>query len=75
MIAEHALAAISRDFPEWGLHAGDVGTVVHVHPQGRAYEVEFVDVRGMTVAVLSIDAADLREVGREERPIPHLRTA
>jgi hypothetical protein len=75
MIAEHALATLSKDFPEWGLHAGDGGSVVHVHDQGKAYENEFIDVRGITVAVLAVDAADLREVSRDERPIPHLRTA
>ncbi len=75
MIAEQALAALSKDIPEWGLHAGDVGTIVHVHARGEAYEVEFIDVRGETVAVLTIKAEYLREVGRDERPIPHLKSA
>ncbi len=28
----------------------DVGAIVHVHGQGKAYEVEFVDGDGTTIA-------------------------
>jgi len=31
--------------PEESLEAGDVGTVVHIHKDGAAYEVEFVTLR------------------------------
>ena len=53
------------------LEAGDVGTVVLVHGKGAAYEVEFMTLGGDTVAVLTIDAADVRPF--DEREIVHAR--
>ena len=40
---------LNRDFPEHGLVAGDVGTVVHRHGDGSAFEVELLrgDIRPM----------------------------
>jgi hypothetical protein len=35
---------LAVDRPEWGLVAGDVGTIVHVYGEGEAYEVEFTTV-------------------------------
>jgi hypothetical protein len=75
MIPEHSLAVLLRDFPAHGLAPGDVGTVVHVHEGGRGYEVEFMDVLGETIAVLTVDASDLRQLRQGERAIPHLRSA
>ncbi len=42
MVREHDLVVLKRDKKEWGLEAGDVGTVVLVYPQG-GYMVEFAD--------------------------------
>lgn len=75
MISEHKLAVLLREFPEHSLVAGDVGTVVHVHNGGEGYEVEFMDAFGETIAVLTVDAPDLRELRRGERAVPHLRLA
>ena len=33
---------LTEDLPEHRLQAGDVGTIVLVHPEGAGYEVEFV---------------------------------
>jgi hypothetical protein len=41
MIAELDTVVLTRDLPEHGLAAGDVGAVVHRH-QSDAFEVEFV---------------------------------
>lgn len=41
MIRENDLVFLIDDHPESGLHAGYVGVVVHVHPEGGAFEVEF----------------------------------
>jgi uncharacterized iron-regulated membrane protein len=46
------------------LEAGDVGTVVHVYKDGQAYEVEFVTLDGHTAAVVTLEASQVRPVGR-----------
>jgi hypothetical protein len=75
MIPEHSLAVLLSDSPQHGLAPGDVGTVVHVHNGGEGHEVEFMDVLGETIAVLTLDARDLRPLQQGERAIPHLRSA
>ncbi len=66
MIAEHAMVVLKLDKPSSGLFAGDVGAVVHVYPNGAAYEVEFVDGDGTTVACITLDAKDVRSIDRGE---------
>jgi hypothetical protein len=70
-IKEHDCVVLTKHMPEEGLEAGDVGTVVHIHKNGAAYEVEFVTLAGRTVAVATVAASDLRPVG--ERDISHVR--
>ena len=53
------------------LEAGDVGTVVHIHRAGLAFEVEFVTLAGRTVAVVTVEASDVRPIGK--RDISHVR--
>lgn len=72
MIAEHETVVLTQPVVEHGLHAGDVGAVVHVYPDGKAYEVEFVAGGGETVAVVTIEAAGVRTVS--EREILHVRS-
>jgi hypothetical protein len=60
------LAVLTRDLPEFRLRAGHVGTVVEVFRQGEAYEVEFLDAEGDTVALLTISAADLRGAAKSD---------
>jgi hypothetical protein len=43
---------LKADLPAEKLAEGDVGTVVHVYRDGKAYEVEFVALDGETVAVV-----------------------
>ncbi len=71
MIKEHERVVLKSDLPAEGLEAGDVGTVVHIHKDGAAYEVEFVTLAGRTVAVATVEASDLRPVGK--RDISHVR--
>lgn len=70
-IKEHDCVVLTRHRPEDGLEAGDVGTVVHIHRDGAAYEVEFATLTGQTVAVVTVLAAGLRPVSR--RDITHVR--
>ena len=71
MIAEHAMVVLSCDKPSSGLYAGDVGAVVHVYSNGAAYEVEFVDGDGTSVACITLDAKDVRNIDRGE--LLHIR--
>ena len=53
---------LTRDLPEKGLRAGDLGAVVEVYkPDG--IEVEFVTASGLTEALVTLKAADVRAVG------------
>ena len=54
--------AMEGKFSTEGLQAGDVGTVVHIHGDAAAYEVEFSTLTGHTVAVATILAHQLRPV-------------
>ena len=58
-IPELADVILRRDLPGDGLRAGDVGVVVHVYAGARAYEVEFLTADGDTVAVVTLEAADV----------------
>lgn len=62
MIAEHSLVVLESEPPHDKLNRGDVGTVVHVYQGGRGYEIEFVDGGGRTVALVTVDAGDLRPI-------------
>ena len=71
MIKEHDCVVLTADLPDEKLEAGDVGTVVHIHKGGVAYEVEFVTLDGHTVAVATVASDQLRPVSR--RDISHVR--
>ena len=71
MIDELDVVVLTRDVAEHGLRRGDVGAVVHRYGDGRAYEVEFVTAEGATVAVLTLEAGDVRPVAGRE--ILHVR--
>lgn len=71
MIKEHDRVVLTTDVPAEGLRAGDVGAVVHVYPDGKAYEVEFVTLGGETLAVVTLEADQVRPVNARE--ITHAR--
>ena len=72
MIEEHDRVVLMTDRPADGLLSGDVGTVVHVYRAGQAYEVEFVALDGETAGIVTVEAKDIRTVGRHE--IAHVRS-
>jgi hypothetical protein len=62
---------LTVDLPEHGLCAGDVGTLVerHVVPgQEEGYSVEFFDMTGRTVAVVTVPVHQLRLPTPADRP-------
>ena len=62
---------LTRDVPEHGLATGDVGTIVLIHRDEAGYEVEFAGLDGATVAVVTLDQDDVREV--RPREVTHAR--
>ena len=68
---EHERVVLKTPVPGEGLEAGDVGTLVHIYRDGKAYEVEFLTLDGRTAAVVTLEAAQVRAVGRRE--ITHAR--
>jgi hypothetical protein len=71
MIREHDCIVLTQNLLEEGLQAGDVGTVVHIHEDGAAYEVEFMTLTGQTVAVATVLPVQLRPVNSHD--LSHVR--
>lgn len=65
-LREHDRVVLTTDLPEQKLTAGDVGTIVHVHRNGAAFEVEFVALDGETCAVVLVERNQLRAVQHKE---------
>jgi hypothetical protein len=65
-------AILTVDVPDEGLHVGDVGTIVERHsvPSVKevGYSVEFFDMTGRTVAVVTLPESSLREPTPADRP-------
>ena len=71
MIKEHDCVVLTKNLPEERLEAGDIGTVVHIHKNGAAYEVEFMTLTGETVAVVTLESSQVRPLNR--RDLAHAR--
>lgn len=64
-------AILTVELPEHGLCAGDIGTVVERHDVPgleTGYSVEFFDLTGRTVAVVTLPASQLRAPTPADRP-------
>jgi hypothetical protein len=62
---------LTRDLPQEDLKAGDVGTIVEHHRvagQEDGYSVEFFDMTGQTVAVVTVPQSALRQPTQADRP-------
>ena len=76
MINELDMVVLTRDIKEHGLLKGDVGAVVHIYQDGKAFEIEFVAASGKTIAVITLEARDVRPIsGREILHVRELATA
>ena len=71
MFKEFDLVALTHDVEEYGLKLKDVGTIVHVYTDRDGFEVEFVTAEGKTIAVLTLNAKDIRPFDKSE--ILHVR--
>jgi len=65
-IQEHDRVVLAATVPSEGLVEGNVGTVVHVYRDGQAYEVEFTTLEGQTAAMVTLEASQVRPVGKGE---------
>jgi len=65
-------AILTVDIPGEGLRAGDVGTIVERHQVPSladvGYSVEFFDMTGRTVTVVTVPACNLRAPTSEDLP-------
>jgi hypothetical protein len=75
---EYALFArvsLTEDFPEHGLHKGDLATIVEIHEGGptqeTGYSLEVFNAVGETIAVLVVAEPKISPVKRNE--ILHVR--
>ena len=66
MFKEHDTVVLNDDLTAERLKAGDVGTIVHVHPQGAAFVVEFLALSGDTVAVATVSPSQVRPVSNQD---------
>jgi Domain of unknown function (DUF4926) len=66
MINEHDCVVLTSDLPSEGLLSGDVGTVVHIHGNVSAYEVEFATLTGKTIAVATVLPSQCRPIGHRD---------
>ncbi len=73
MIKEHSLVVLTESIARANLVVGDVGVVVHVHQEGKAFEIEFLALDGNTLAVETLAANQVRAA--TNRDIPHVRQA
>lgn len=71
MIKELDTVVLARDLRDYHLKRGDVGAVVHVYGDEKAFEVEFVTGEGETVAVVTLSVSDVRPMQRAD--ILHVR--
>ena len=76
-IAEHDVVVLTRDLPDDGLHAGDVGVVLLIH-EGRdgvppGFTIEVTTLLGETVAVVDVPADLVRPAA--SRDVRHARSA
>lgn len=53
------VVALTVSIPDYGLHRGQVGTVVDILADGKAYEVEFCDREGRTFESVGLRADQL----------------
>jgi len=63
---EFDLVVLTADMDNGRLKEGDVGTILTVYSEGKAFEVEFVTLTGETVAVETLLPHQIRAVRSSE---------
>ncbi|MFH7241313.1 MAG: DUF4926 domain-containing protein [Spirulina sp.] len=55
------VVALTKNLPDLGLYKGQVGTIIEVY-EPTVFEVEFVDLKGKTYAVETLEASQLMQL-------------
>lgn len=71
MFQESDLVVLTHDINDKNLKEGDVGVIVGSYKNGKAFEVEFVNANGESLAVLTLSNQDIRPMAHKE--IFHVR--
>ena len=66
MLKELDTVVLTEDLAQHGLKRGDVGTVVLRHDD-VGFEVEFVSLKGETLAVVSLTSRQVRSLGEDRK--------
>ena len=53
---------LTTQVPAERLECGDVGTVIHIYADGKAFEIEFMTLDGQTAAVATVAASAVRPI-------------
>ena len=64
---EYDTVQLRQPLPSGAIDVGTPGAIVMVHAGGEAYEVEFVDPAGVTIAILTVNKEYL-EPDQRSRP-------
>ena len=65
-IEEFDLVVLTTNLPTEGLTIGDVGTIVDIHRDGEGFTVEFMTLDGLTIAIVVLDATQIRPIMKRE---------
>ena len=65
-MSEFDLVVLQEDMADGRLRVGDVGTILTVYNEGKAFEVEFVTLTGEAVAIETLLAHQIRDVRASE---------
>ena len=65
-LEELDVVALVDDLPAEKLTVGTTGTVVHAYGDGKTFEVEFMTPDGVTIAVTTVQQAQLRLLTNRE---------
>jgi Domain of unknown function (DUF4926) len=64
------IVVLTHDIPEHNLRQGNRGAIVHCYSNSEAFEVEFIDSDGHTLALLTLTPSDLQPSPTPSTPDP-----
>lgn len=71
MFEELDTVELTHDIKEHDLKEGNIGAIVNIYNDGKAYEVEFVAPNGRTIALLTLMPDDIRAYINKGEYISH----
>jgi len=66
---QYETVALLEDIPEKNLWRGQVGVIVEIYADGKAYELEFMDDEGYTYALETIYADKVIPLSHKSREL------